>query len=68
MAGAEPLPKRIAPESWVDASRARTTIGLAIFFEALRTTGCFLLDMGFLLERVVVNGSDCERAPKAAAL
>jgi hypothetical protein len=23
--------------------------------------------MGFLLERVVVNGSDCERAPKAAA-
>ena len=45
IAGAEPLPKRTAPESWVAASRRRTTGVLAIFLEGLRTTGCFLLDM-----------------------
>lgn len=40
---------------------------LGDFLRSFANDGCFLLDMRFLLERVVVNGSDCERAPKAAA-
>src|SRR6185436_10169376 len=56
IAGAEPLPKRMAPESWVAASRRRTTGVLAIFLEALRTAGCFLLDMsGFSLSRLSIG-------------
>src|SRR5687767_6429926 len=62
LAGDMPAPKRTLPESLVAGSCARTMLagaipapkrtrrGSAIFLEGLRTTGCFLLDMGFLLE------------------
>jgi hypothetical protein len=72
MAGAQPPPKRTAPESAVAASVERTTFAgahpppnrtrreSAIFFVGLRTTGCFLLFMSFSLRALVVN---LDRAP-----
>src|ERR1700704_391911 len=65
LAGAQPPPKRIAPESAVAASAERTSFagahpppkrtrrGSATFLVDLRTVGCFLLFMRFSLRALV---------------
>src|SRR5687767_11015226 len=79
LAGDMPAPKRTLPESLVAGSCARTMLagaipapkrtrrGSAIFLEGLRTTGCFLLDMGFLLECGFDEVQIANTAPEATA-